>query len=905
MRFFRPVSYAMVCLFGLLAPHVGAQDLRVGGDTYPLGTSIEYAIDLPEVDGFPGYAVAIRRPGVEDEVTSDIFRYPASEARKLRAPTLPGRYEMILRTLDGALLRRYPLDIRFVPAPGAMSGAPDRAMVGETVRINVRIPEGIYQPSPWVGLFSTGRLAQGGASMADQLQDWKWVSEGTVAFRMPRRPGIYEFRLNDRRDGRLVLDRHRIEVREWPAPGALSIDRDEVEVSNLVTVTAKLEESRRLDRTWIGLFRPGATLEGGAVRPDDRVDWKWMDKESFTSVFRVPTRPGRYEFRLFDTDGDWVRELDRIAFDIGVSGQPDAIKLDRSDYVIGERIPVPISLRSDRNYGRSWIGLFRVHEEGDGENAPREDYRYDWAWANDGETPHLTIPSRPGVFELRLFDREGTAYVLDRDRITVTAPPTPAALAMNKLEFDIGERIVVTATLEEGRYYNRPQVRIYRVEPDTTESGLAIHRDHADWGWVESGKPVAFRGLAWPGTYEVRLYDRSANGYVLDTARVEVVARRHEAALETDKAVYNIGEPVHIRVAFPEGHYNGRAQILLRNLPATENPDDAPWLEQTQGWHWIDVERPEYELVAPYRPGRYEILLTDRPGRTVAIARKEVEVLARPLNLLQISGRDFAPGERIEIRTRWPGDFRMPSPGVAVYRSSYVLEDGGFAWEQEVMSRRFPAEGEVIGFDAPNGTGEYEVRVYDRNNSYYVLDIERFTVSAPNQRQLVRRPFRLTPLPGSGGGAPTTPVSLPPGADGRATDRPAPSPGGDGPGPEERTATPGDTVPTERPSSDAERQADSSGEDTGDDTAPGAPRPVALNVRMLGPSGLVPVTKLIPGQSFIVEATYDSPPEAGEVSARLAFGDGGATEVTLSATGDGTVLRSNVLRVPVAKGDAQ
>lgn len=882
-----------------------AQSLEVAGNRFPIGVAVDMAVTLPEVENLPSFELGIAPAGTTRVTVKERFYKAGREVRQVRVPEEPGRYEVVLRQQDGGVVQIIPIETVFRPQPGLLQVSDTQVSGGGTVTVSATIPEGVYRASPWVGLFATGRNAEGGASIADHRLRWDNLPKdgAPLTLRMPPWKGTYEVRLFDRSGGTYVLDAAQITVIEDPAPGIMAIDQEVYEVGQPVTVTVTLDKERQFDSPWIGMYDINTDQPGGALRQEVRLRWDWLNKKTLQMTMPAPNYPGTFELRLSPTGGTWRRVLDTVTFRTQVSPQPGALGLEQTDFVVGQRITVPVQLAEGTFTSSAWVGLFETSPEPTPGQAPRSLARLTYEWVpRDGSPLSFNAPAWPGTYELRLYDRNERRFVLDRQTITVTAPPTPGVLSSDQPTYEVGTPITVTAQLEPDRYYGGAYVGLYRLGSDDVPGGAEEHDTRAQWARVKPGEPVTLGAQNRPGDYEIRLYDRDSRGFVLDTLPIRVVASPAPGSLALNKEVYAIGEELIATVSLPEGRYFYNGYLGLNHTSGPSGPDLAPWEHHRHEWIRVKPDTTEYRMRVPATQGEYEVVLYDRDGWAIVLDRVAFRAEAPPRDLLRIQRRQYQTGETIMIQTRWPEGLSLVDPGVALYASGYALPGGGVSVEKRITSKGVKRGQNTIELPAPDQPGAYELRFYDRNDRFYILDIERFNVTDPDAPGMARDPLRLTPMPGEGrqGALPPTvqPAAQP--ADPRPEQpaTPAETPAGDTP----------DDAPENSPANAPEsagNDGDTSGDSPASDPAKaGEPTLVALEIMVLQEGGLTPATRLSPGDSFLLRARYDGPLDQPTVTASVDLG-GQAVQVTLHPDGTGQGFASPVMQVPMTGGEEQ
>lgn len=896
----------VVSMWAVSSGGASAQEIAVSAARVEAGADFAISYSLPETDPARSYKLALLPLGADTIPASHVVSSPGQGEWRFPAPQVPGNYQAVIALLDADRpIRRQRVQVVVSPTPGALTLPKESFLGQEGTSVSVTLPEGRQYPNPWVGLFAVGQnMPLGGASVGDERLSWHWVQgDGSaVNFTLPRWPGVYEFRLFDRSEGPYVLDRKRVTVMPPPQPGILQLDKETYEVGAQVSVNVS-PDAKLFAQTWIALTRAGREEGGGSIL-EQRLHWDWLNRETRTWQFAAPSTEGQFEVRIYDGDGQFYFEMDRQSFAVVAKPEEGAIKLAKTTFNVGEVIDVSVAYGTERGQYSSWVGLFELVDAATGGNAAKSVHRYGWEWVGNNAATKLTAPVWPGNYELRLYDRDGRHYMLDRQAITVVVPPVPEALTVSTRQLRIGQPFEVETTLPPGRAYPSPWISLTRLEAETSAGGAEITPRAHEWHWARTDGPVTFKGLPHPGRYRVRLFDREGGGYILDDEEIEVTVPVLSGAVQTDKPRYRTGEKIKVAVNLPAERQFGGAFVGMYINEET-GTEGLKYGRNRIGHHWISVDGGPYEFEAPATEGTYQIIAFDRENGGYELGRTSVQVGATPVDLLRLSGRSFQPGAVIRLQTRVPAGLRLYDPIVKMMHASYVLENGVLAAEVPITSRHVNrTEGETFEVAAPQEPGKYEFRYYDRGGHFYILDIEEFEVAALGPEAARREHSRLTPMPGEG--RRVTPNRA---DDPRETPQPETERREDQPetGPED-TSDSTEAPDVERdneaadPNSDApvDSTTDDPIDNAADDLTPDGPK---LQVEALTEFGLRAVEEIAPGASFRVRVFYPLPPKEAPKAVQIGLQGGSTVTLPLKADKNAGVFVTDVMRVPMDGGE--
>src|SRR5690606_24153099 len=118
------------------------------------------------------------------------------------------------------------------------------------------------------------------------------------------------------------------------------------------------------------------------------------------------------------------------------------------------------------------------------------------------------------------------------------------------------------------RYLSYPWVGLF--DPSREVSGGAERAPvRLAWERVSRDGTITFRAPNVSGHYEFRLYDRDADGFILDTITFDVVAPPIPGALTIDKDTYVVGETISLHASLPPGRYYNYPWVGLYSLEGT------------------------------------------------------------------------------------------------------------------------------------------------------------------------------------------------------------------------------------------------------------------------------------------------------------------------------------------------
>jgi len=487
-------------------------------------------------------------------------------------------------------------------------------------------------------------------------------------------------------------------------PYAVAVEGESHEIGSTIRVRAAAPKRDPAPDLRAGFFGPGAPQGTGFVGVQG------IERSEFE--MRAPTAAGAWTVRLLDPDGKVAAEA---AVRIEARRAPGALAVAEGPYAIGAPITVAVKI-PDGIYrdGGAWVGLFRPAYEAPGGARVGEERV---AWQRAGESMAFAAPDWPGTYEFRLFDRDANEYEIDRAGIRVEAPAAEGALRLPKERFVAGEAFDLAVALPDRRTLRSPWVELVRA----ADGGGAFARrpvQRIHWRHAESGA-LRFTAPEWPGRYEFRLFDREiwddAFELGIDRIAFEVFLPRAPETMRLPKERFAVGERIEIAVRLPEGRYLHNPWIGLYRTAV-----DVPGGARLEVSHLATRAAADGTVLfdAPEWPGRYEFRFFDRDlwddSGEYGLDRVAFETYAPAApGALRLPKQVFEIGERIEVQVALPGNRYLRNPWIGLFNIDAPAE--GEAPRQSALHRAEPATEGTVVFVAPNATGRFELRLFDRD----------------------------------------------------------------------------------------------------------------------------------------------------------------------------------------------
>ena len=524
---------------------------------------------------------------------------------------------------------------------------------------------------------------------------------------------------------------------------SIAPDRSTYVVGDDIRITSDTPTAEDFPRPWVGFYPKGK---------DARITYQYAKKGRGVLTFRAPDHPGEYEFRLTINE---KQVLSRVTIRTIVPPASGAIGIPKRSFTIGERIELRMNLPAGRRLPRPWVGLFNKGQRIDSGSVVN-DSRRTYLYVTKDKPLVFTAPEVPGVYEFRLYDRDGEPYKLDSAAFEVKAPPVRGAMKLSKRLFTVGEPITMDIDLPEGRFYGRSWVGLYTANTEAPGGAMQIGA-RSTYLYVPKEKKLTFTAPNSPGRYVFRLFDRDDRKFLLDTISFEVEVPPLPGAMKLAKRLFTVGEPITMDIDLPAGRFYGRSWVGLYTAN-TEVPGGAMQLGARSTYLYVPKEK-KLTFTAPNSPGRYVFRLFDRDDSKYLLDTISFEVEVPPLpGAMKLSKQLFTVGEPITMDIDLPTGRFYGRSWVGLYSANTKAPGGAMQLGTRLTYLYVPKE-KKLTFTTPVWAGQYVFRLFDRDDSKFLLDTISFEVEVPPI------PGALSVAPGSVrvGGAVSVTVSVPAG----------------------------------------------------------------------------------------------------------------------------------------------
>lgn len=174
-----------------------------------------------------------------------------------------------------------------------------------------------FASNAWIGIIPSN-VVHGSEAENDKhdltYQYLKNKASGVLTFKAPAKPGMYDFRMNTS-DSNGKEAAHITFVVLGKDDAMLSLKKRVFKVNEEIKVEFKAGPGFA-SNAWIGLV-PSHVAHGSETENDKHdLSYQYLKKRaSGVLTFKAPTKPGKYDFRMHDTDSSG-KEVTYISFEV-------------------------------------------------------------------------------------------------------------------------------------------------------------------------------------------------------------------------------------------------------------------------------------------------------------------------------------------------------------------------------------------------------------------------------------------------------------------------------------------------------------------------------------------------------------------------------------------------------------
>jgi hypothetical protein len=559
--------------------------------------------------------------------------------------------------------------------------------------------------------------------------------KGAVSFKGPLLAGNYQIRaINDKDETVCTLG---VPVVVTPTPGALRIGTGDFLIGSKVQVTVSAPQGTWSNSPWVGMYV--TNRQDG--REPLRVSYERAPSLNCVVNFTLPAYSADIEFRLYDRDENYY-QLDAIGLRTKTAPAPGSLRLSNTTFAIGDPVNVSLSIAEGvyAHMGNAWIGLYdltRRPENGTGITQPPR-LHYEWVQKRTGVFT-FQPPPLVGEYELRLYDRDQSALLLDAVRFSTFSRSASGTMKVTSPTVNIGQPISVQLAVPDNVYLGAyAHVALHQLDGGAARGALAPSLGRVDLPDQKTkgrNATLTFTAPDYPCSLQLRLFDRDKDGILLATAPVQVVTKAAPGALKLPKTQFAPGETVKIGVTMPpDVKLFSWSHVTLHALPSIGKDfraKDAAPLQTCD----VDTKTMSATLITPDLPGRYEFRLYDRTDWAFQqLDRVVVEVVQPPAKGSLRSPGSGQGGSKVQVGFNIPqGVYLGGWPYVELVEPRAPVPGGALRDASRLTHADLPqkARSGSVELTLPRKGGQYQLRLFDRGSDGILLDTAPLTVTPP------------------------------------------------------------------------------------------------------------------------------------------------------------------------------
>lgn len=428
---------------------------------------------------------------------------------------------------------------------------------------------------------------------------------------------------------------------------------------------AESEISAKIEVTWTGPNEKGDLITVAQIgeRPSSRVSQVGLGQGN-PALLQMPADPGDYELRYL-----WKG---KVLAKRPITVTPLQAKLTSADTgVAGSQMQVDWEGPGNQN---DYVSIAEI--------GSRQNRYFTYAYTRDGTPLSVTLPIKPGTYELRYVMAKGPRVI---GKKTIEVTPVEASLTADA-QASAGATVQVAW---QGPNYRNDFISVAKIGEEDNR--------YVNYTYTREGTPLGLSMPAEPGDYEIR-YVAAQKSTVLARQAVKVLAVQASlTAPETAAA----GDSVVIEWSGPDYQND---YISVAKIGEADN--------RYVNYTYTKKGSP-LRLKMPPEPGEYEVRYVQNQKSTVLFRQPiTVEAVGAQLTL-----EDTAPiGESLLVT--WTG----PD-----YKNDFIAVAEIGAEGSKYLNYTYTRDGSPLRVKLPLDPGQYEIR-YVQNQKNKVLASKVVTV---------------------------------------------------------------------------------------------------------------------------------------------------------------------------------
>ncbi len=312
-----------------------------------------------------------------------------------------------------------------------ISASKTKLIPGESFEVQYSFG-GPIKPNAWIGIIPSS-IPHGKENTNDVHDIWYQYTpqpNGTMTVPAPTKPGSYDLRWSG--DGAEFAS-VTFEVTAVDYKTVLRLKKNtfnpgddiELEFSTAVPLPKG---------AWIGVIPSDVPHGDENVNDQHDVAYQYVgDKNPNTFKFQAPDKPGSYDFRLNDSDGNGT-EIASVTFHVGTVKLEGTLKLKKETFAPGEQIDVDFTA-PEALPKSAWVGLIPSNVP-HGKESVNDQHDIGWSYLEkkSAGTLHFIAPPEAGSYDFRMNSSDSDGVEITSVTFRVSGSLNSEAMAKSIAE---------------------------------------------------------------------------------------------------------------------------------------------------------------------------------------------------------------------------------------------------------------------------------------------------------------------------------------------------------------------------------------------------------------------------------------------------------------------------------------
>lgn len=307
-----------------------------------------------------------------------------------------------------------------------ISSSKTKVIPGENFEVQYAFG-GPIKPNAWIGIIPSN-IPHGKESTNDANDVWYQYTpnpDGKMTVPAPMKAGMYDLRWS--LDG-VEFASVSFEVLTVDFKPVMKLKKNTFNPGDDI----QLEFSTALPLpkgAWIGVIPSEVPHGDENVNDQHDVNYQYIgDKNPNVFKFQAPDKPGSYDFRLNDSDGNG-KEIASVTFQVGEIKLEGTLNLHKKVFAPGEQIDVDFTAPESLPKS-AWVGLIPSNTP-HGKEEVNDQFDIGWNYVDKktSGTMHFIAPPEPGSYDLRMNSSDSNGVEITSVTLSVSGSLNSESMA--------------------------------------------------------------------------------------------------------------------------------------------------------------------------------------------------------------------------------------------------------------------------------------------------------------------------------------------------------------------------------------------------------------------------------------------------------------------------------------------